>query len=137
MSLCHLLLLISAVKAREARHNKMDRTTEDDIRQFDSERPNIQLQKGLNMGAHSSAKSLQSELARKIGSKYVGVAVNVQNYSPFLLTDVQKNVIYGYTVFTTFKFQLKFWYHLVKHFLRYQLLRSLLVDICLLIPFMM
>ena len=79
----------------------MDRTTEEDIRQFDSERPDIQLQKGVNMGAHKSAKSLQSEVARKIGSKYVGVAVNVQNYSPFLLTDVQKNVIYGYTVSTT------------------------------------
>ena len=111
MSLCHLLFLISVLKAREARHNKMDRTTEYDIRQFDSERPNIQLQKGVNMGTHSSAKSLQSELAQKVGSKYVGVAVNIQNYSPFLLTDVQKNVIYGYTVFALFKFQLKLGIH--------------------------
>ena len=99
-----MLFLLSAVKAREARHNKIDKTTKDDIRQFESERPNIELEKGLNMGDHTSAKSLQSEVAAKIGSEYVGVVVNIQNYSPFLLTDVQKNVIYGYTVFSTFQF---------------------------------
>ena len=105
MSLWRLILLLSAVDAREARHSKIDKTTKDDISQFDSERPNIELKKGLNLGEHGSAKSLQSEVAAKIGvNKYVGVAVNIQNYSPFLLTDVQKNVIYGYTVFSTFQF---------------------------------
>ena len=99
-----MIFLLSAVKAREARHNTIDKTTEDDIKQFESERPNIELKKGLNMGNHTSAKSLQSYVAEKIGSAYVGVAVNIQNYSPFLLTDVQKNVIYGYTVFSTFQF---------------------------------
>ena len=99
-----MIFLISAVQARDARHNKMDRTTVDDIQQFESERPNIELAKGVNLGEHSSAKSLQSEVAKEIGSGYVGVAVNIQNYSPFLLTDVQKNVIYGYTVFSTFQF---------------------------------
>ena len=96
-----MIFLISAVQARDARHNKMERTTVDDIQQFESERPNIELEKGVNLGGHSSAKSLQSEVAKKIGSGYVGVAVNIQNYSPFLLTDVQKNVIYGYTVIST------------------------------------
>ena len=105
MSVWRLIFLLSAVKAnRESRHNKIDKTTEDDIRQFESERPNIELKKGLNMGNHTSAKSLQSYVAEKIGSAYVGVAVNIQNYSPFLLTDVQKNVIWGYTVFSTFQF---------------------------------
>ena len=99
-----MIFLLSAVKAREARHNTIDKTTEDDIKQFESERPNIELKKGLNMGNHTSAKSLQSYVAEKIGSAYVGVAVNIQNYSPFLLTDVQKNVIWGYTVFSTFQF---------------------------------
>ena len=99
-----MIFLLSAVKAREARHNTIDKTTEDDIKQFESERPNIELKKGLNMGDHTSAKSLQSYVAEKIGSAYVGVAVNIQNYSPFLLTDVQNNVIWGYTVFSTFQF---------------------------------
>ena len=104
MSFWRLIFLLTAVKAREARHNTIDKTTEDDIKQFESERPHIELKKGLNMGNHTSAKSLQSYVAEKIGSGYVGVAVNIQNYSPFLLTDVQKNVLWGYTVFSTFQF---------------------------------
>lgn len=97
MNLLCWISLLSAVKAREARHFKIDKTTESDIEQFDSERPNIDLEKGSNMGDHSSAKSLQSEVASKIGRQYVGVAVNIQNYSPFLLTDVQKSIKYGYS----------------------------------------
>ena len=97
-----MIFLISAVKAREARHFKIDKTTESDIKQFDSERPNIDLEKGSNMGAYASARTLQSEVAAKIGSGYVGVAVNIQNYSPFLLTDVQKSIKYGYSVISTF-----------------------------------
>ena len=100
MSLFCLLILISAVTAREARHNQMDRTTEDAIKQFDSERPNVKLGKGVNMGSGGphSAESLQSKVAAQIGINYVGVAVNIQNYSPFLLTDVKKHVIYGWEV---------------------------------------
>jgi len=97
MNLWCFIFLLSAVKAREARHFKIDKTTESDIEQFDSERPNIDLEKGSNMGDHSSAKSLQSEVASKIGRQYVGVALNIQNYSPFLLTDLQKSIKYGYS----------------------------------------
>ena len=68
------------------------------IEEFEHEIPKIMLGKGTNMGSHSDAKSLQSEVAAKIGSQYVGVAVNIQNYSPFLLTDVHKHVEYGWPV---------------------------------------
>ena len=107
MNLLCWISLLSAVKAWEARHFKIDKTTESDIEQFDSERPNIDLEKGSNMGDHSSAKSLQSEVASKIGRQYVGVAVNIQNYSPFLLTDVQKSIKYGYSVFFNLSIMVK------------------------------
>ena len=70
------------------------------IKEFESDRPNIKLGKGKNMAmdSHSDAKSLQSEVAAKVGSQYVGVAVNIQNYSPYLLTDVHKHVEYGWPV---------------------------------------
>ena len=95
-----LLFLISVTSAqRESRHKKFDRTTKEMIKEFESDRPNIKLGKGKNMGSHSGdAKSLQSEVAAKVGSQYVGVAVNIQNYSPFLLTDVHKHVEYGWPV---------------------------------------
>jgi len=67
------------------------------IKEFESDRPNIKLGKGKNMGSHrGDAKSLQSEVAAKVGSQYVGVAVHIQNYSPYLLTDVHKHVEYGW-----------------------------------------
>ena len=95
-----LLLLISVTSAqRESRHKKFDRTTKEMIKEFESDRPNIKLGKGKNMGSHrGDAKSLQSEVAAKVGSQYVGVAVHIQNYSPYLLTDVQKHVEYGWPV---------------------------------------
>merc|ERR1712012_860064 len=92
-----LFLLISVTYAqRESRHKKFDRTTKEMIEEFEHEIPKITLGKGTNMGSHSDAKSLQSEVAAKIGNQYVGVAINIQNYSPFLLTDVHKHVEYGW-----------------------------------------
>ena len=98
-----LFLLISVTFAQIAtRHKKFDRTTEEMIEEFEREVPKITLGKGTNMGSNSDAKSLQSEVAAKIGSQYVGVAINIQNYSPFLLTDVHKHVEYGWPVRKTF-----------------------------------
>ena len=103
MNLFLFLLISVSFAQREARHKKFDRTTEEMIEEFEREVPKITLGKGTNMGSNSDAKSIQSEVAAKIGSQYVGVAVNIQNYSPFLLTDVHKHVEYGWPVRKTLK----------------------------------
>ena len=60
---------------------------------LDRTKGNLATYPGTDPGA-----AVQEAMRQKVGRQYIGVAVRVRNFSPFILTDPRSNVDYGWEV---------------------------------------
>ena len=74
------------------------RTSAEDVAAFDRFIPANKPIKAGNLGGDKTVESVRASISSKVNSYYVGVVINIRNYSPYLLTDPKYSVTCGYRV---------------------------------------